>query len=206
MESSRSRTPKNPLTTILGVGIVVSFLFVAVVVYVQDIKPRISAEQEAVQKSYTFTLLCKVMEPITGIFQQWLIGREGENAWVYVAACLVESPDDIEIISNGVTNLLPAPQTGLHFIVIADSAPVSVIDWEKQFRDAGYALGDPNQVPPTKLTSYAFSSENMRLYMLNLLESSVEDGAKFKVLCREAIDQTSDNPRDWRPYHLCSSN
>lgn len=204
MNETRVNRPFSWPGIAIGLLAVVAVIVAAVVLYFQELKPRLTAEQEQVSKSYTFTMLCRVQQPITGIFQGWLIGKPGANAWTYSFACLVESKDDIEIISNGVANLLPEPQPGLHFITIADSAPTSIIDWELEFREKGLPINDPNTIPPTKLTGYEFSHPNFRVYMLNLKPEFA--GEKIKVLCREAIDQSSDNLRDWRPYYLCSSN
>ncbi len=203
MNESRKRPFSWP-NVVVGILAIFAVIAVVVVLYFQELQPRLTAEQEQVNKSYTFTLLCKVQQPITGIYQGWLVGVSGANAWTYNFPCLVESTADIEIISNGVKNLLPEPHPGLHFLTIADSAPVSLIHWEREFLQKGYSVDDPSTIPPVKLTGYEFSHPNFRVYMLYLKPEFA--GEKIKVLCREAIDQSSGDPRYWRPFYLCSSN
>ncbi len=115
---------KNRLNVLLGVAMVLAILIAGTVLYFEELKPRLTAAEQQVQKYFTFQITCDIQVPIKAIFQSW-----EKDAFVYLIPCVMPPGTEVVQVSNGVPNLYPVPKPGLHFITVADSAPVSVFDW-----------------------------------------------------------------------------
>jgi len=196
--------PRWWLNYALGGALILVAIIVGAIAYFKELKPRLTETQQVVERQFTFSLSCYVQEPIVGVYKRWLTSdfkkshpevNKFAQLWVYEIACVMPEDTEIRSVTTDITPMVNPPTPGLHFITVADTAPVAVMDWLYQFQGDG-PQGEYFE-SYRRLVPHKFGP--MEVYELYLRSQYQNGQLLMNFVCHEELDTS------YKPFYLCSS-